>query len=139
VHAWAVFALAGRSLATGSLRGYWRGVAEHARGGGPLGWIATRGLAAVLWLVLLPVVPLLAAHRRRVYGRALETMVREVAAGVEVPRALERGVRMLVRTGMDRAEAQATAERLLAGFLSPGREAASADEARARSRLRPAG
>ncbi len=136
-----MFALARRSIAAASLRGYWPAVAAQASEEGWVGRLATHALAAAGYGVLLPIMPALVLVRRRTYGRALEAMVRDVVAGVEVPAAITRGARMLALAGMDRGEAEAMAERLLAGFLSSGRmrqdAAASAQEAGIAERIHP--
>jgi hypothetical protein len=77
-------------------------------------------------------VPIAAARRRRLVGRALEGVVRAIAAGVEVDVALARGVDWLARRGVARDGARSDLERVLAGFVTPG--AAPRAEERARSR-----
>jgi hypothetical protein len=134
---WLVARLARQSLGSGTLRGYWPGLAMHG---------ATRSalvtwLARVVYVALVPVVPLVAARHRRLVARALESVVRAVVAGVEVRTAVDRAVALLEHKGLDPVQARVDLERLLAGFLSshsrPARDAA--DERRSASGVRPAG
>jgi hypothetical protein len=126
-----------RSLVGGSVHGYWRDLAAHCesqRAGG----LVVRGVAGVAYATLLPIVPLLAMRRRRLVGRALESVVRAIVAGVEVPTAVDRAVAWLSRKGLDAVQARADIERLLAGFLSSS--AAPPSESReASSDLKTAG
>jgi len=109
--------LAKRSLVSGTMHGYWRDLGTHGGSAGA-GAVVVRGIAGAVYVALLPVVPLLAARRRRLVGRALEAVVRAIVSGVEVPTAVDRGVGWLTRKGLDSAQARADIERLLAGFLS---------------------
>jgi hypothetical protein len=111
---WLVMHLAARCLEDGSLRTFWPELERHA--GRPR--ILTRGVATLVWLGLLPIVPLLARRRHRLVARALEAVVRTIAAGEQVPVAVDRGVRWLVRKGLNPERARQDLERLLAGFLS---------------------
>ena len=106
-----------RSLVAGSVHGYWRDLAAHRESQGA-GGLVVRGVAGVAYATLLPIVPLLAMRRRRLVGRALETVVRAIVAGVEVPTAVDRAVAWLSRKGLDAVQARADIERLLAVFLS---------------------
>ncbi len=108
---WLVWQLGRRSLATGSLRDYWPGLARYDEGAGA----ATRAIAAVVWVVLVAVV---AARRRRLIGRAIDGVVRAVVAGIEVPAAVRRAVEWLEWKGIDPEQGRADLERLLGGFLS---------------------
>jgi hypothetical protein len=126
VDLWLVLELARQSLQSGTLRDYWPGLARHGSGTGML----TRGLAAVVWIALVPLIPALAARRRRLIARALEGVVRAVVAGVEVPTAVDRAVAWLERKRLDPIQARADLERLLGGVLSAS--AGRADEAGSR-------
>ncbi len=101
-------------LERGTLRTYWPRLTRETTAPAVL----TRGVAAVVWVVLLPIVPLLAARRRRLIARALEAVVRSIVAGVEVPTAVDRGVAWLEGKGVDRVRARTDLERKVAGFLS---------------------
>jgi hypothetical protein len=117
---WLVFQLARKSLESGTVRGYWTGLAREGEGTGYL----TRGVAALVWVGLVAVTPVVAARRRRLIARALEGVVRAVVAGVDVPTALARAVDWLEHRGVEPTQARADLERLLGGFLSTssGRE-----------------
>src|SRR5262245_55364947 len=114
---WLVTHVAARCLETGSLRTFWPELKRHA--GRPQ--LLTRVVATLVWVGLLPIVPLLAGRRHRLVAHALEAVVRTIAAGEQVPVAVERGVRWLVRRGLTPEQARADLERLLAGFLSGAR------------------
>jgi hypothetical protein len=114
---WLVMHLAARCLETGSLRTFWQELERHA--GRP--HLLTRGVATLVWIGLLPIVPLLARRRHRLVARALEAVVRTIASGEQIPVAVDRGVRWLVRKGLPADQARADLERLLAGFLSGAR------------------
>lgn len=133
---WLVLQLARQSLECGTLRGYWPGLARHGAGRG----VVTRGLAAVVWVALVPLVPVLAARRRRLIARALEGVVRAMVAGVDGPKAVHRAVALLERKGIEPVQARADLERLLSGFLSAPFPAHEGAASRAdRSRLTRAG
>jgi hypothetical protein len=106
-----------RSLVGGTVRGYWRDLDAHCESEGA-GALVVRGVAGVAYATLLPIVPLLAARRRRLVARALEAVVRAIVAGIEVPTAVDRAVAWLSRKGLDAVQARADIERLLSGFLS---------------------
>jgi hypothetical protein len=109
--------LARRSLVGGTVHGYWRDLGAHCESDGASAAVV-RAIAGAVYVALLPVVPLLAARRRRLVGRALEAAVRAIVAGVEVQTAVDRAVAWLARKGLDSAQARGDIERLLAGFLS---------------------
>jgi len=133
---WLVFQLARKSLQSGSLRDYWSGLARYGEAVG----FGTRAAAAVVWVALVPVVPVVAARRRRLIARALEGVVRAVVAGVEVPTAVHRAVGWLERKGVEPVQARADLERLLGGFLSTSSPNAPATRSRdADSRFTSAG
>jgi len=111
---WLVVQLARESLATGSLRGYWPGLERYGAGAG----LPTRGIAVLLWIALVTVVPAVAARRRRLIARAAEGVVRAVVAGIEVPTAVDRGMEWLEWKGIEPQQGRADLERLLDGFLS---------------------
>jgi len=119
--------LARRSLVGGTVHGYWRDVDTNCESDGAAG-LMVRGVAGAVYATLLPIVPLLAARRRRLVGRALEAVVRAIVAGVEVPIAVNRAVDWLARKGLDSVEARADLERLLAGFLSSRTTSTAADD-----------
>jgi hypothetical protein len=128
---WLVFQLARKSLESGTVRDYWTGLAREGEETG----YATRGVAAVVWVALVAVIPVVAARRRRLIARALEGVVRAVVAGVEVPTALARALEWLERRGVEPTQARADLERLLGGFLStssPSEQPSSARDARSR-------
>lgn len=106
-----------RSLVGGTVHGYWRDLDAHCESDGASA-LMVRGVAGAVYVALLPIVPLLAARRRRLVGRALEAVVRAIVAGVEVPTAVNHAVGWLARKGLDSVQARADLERLLAGFLS---------------------
>ena len=109
-----VLELARESLATGSLRDYWPAFERYGTDAG----LPTRGLAAVVWIALVPLVPVVAARRRRLVAQALEGVVRAVVAGVEVSTAMQRGMEWLECKGIELEQGRADLERLLRGFLS---------------------
>ncbi|HKA86704.1 MAG TPA: hypothetical protein VKE22_03525 [Haliangiales bacterium] len=119
--------LARRSLVGGTVHGYWRDVDTNCESDGAAG-LMVRGVAGAVYATLFPIVPLLAARRRRLVGRALEAVVRAIVAGVEVPIAVNRAVGWLARKGLDSVEARADLERLLAGFLSSRTTSTAADD-----------
>jgi hypothetical protein len=123
---WLVFQLARKSLESGTLRDYWPGLAREGEEAG----FATRGVAAVVWVALVAVIPIVAARRRRLIARALEGAVRAVVAGVEVPTALARAVDWLQRKGIEPTQARADLERLLGGFLSTSSRGAAPETSR---------
>ena len=127
-----------RSLVSGTVHGYWRDLDAHRESEGA-GALVMRGLAGAAYATLLPIVPLLAARRRRLVGRALEAVVRAIVAGVEVPTAVDRAVAWLSRKGLDAVQARADIERLLAGFLSSSSATASSESRDASSDLKTAG
>jgi len=127
-----------RSLVSGTVHGYWRDLETHCESDGARA-LVVRGLAGVAYATLLPIVPLLAARRRRLVGRALEAVVRAIVAGVEVPTAVDRAVAWLSRKGLDAVQARADIERLLAGFLSSSSATASSESRDASSDLKTAG
>ena len=134
---WLVFQLARQGLETGSLRGYWPGLSHgEARPG-----VVTRAIAGIVWMALVPVVPVMAARRRRLVARALEGVVRAVVAGVEAPTAVDRAVAWLERHGLDPVQSRTDLDRLLAGFLSqaPAEKSSAASTPRAGSRFTSAG
>src|SRR4030095_468608 len=105
-----------QSLETGSLRGYWPGLAREVAQPG----VVTRTIAGVVWVALGPVRPAMAARaarRRRLIARALEGVVRAVVAGVDAPTAVNRAVAWLEGKRIDPIEARARLERLRAGCL----------------------
>ena len=106
--------LARKSIESGTLRDYWPGLARHGAGDG----FSTRGIAAIVWMALVPVVPAVAARRRRLIAQALEGVVRAVVSGIEVPAAVNRAVAWLQRKGLEPLQARADLERQLGGFLS---------------------
>src|SRR5262249_49409860 len=114
-----------QSLVGASLHGYWRDVDVHCESQGA-GGLVVRSIAGVAYATLLPIVPLLAARRRRLVARALEAVVRAIVAGIDVPTAVDRAVAWLSRKGLDAVQARADIERLLSGFLAssvaPARE-----------------
>jgi hypothetical protein len=126
-----------RSLVGGTVHGYWRDLDEHCESEGTSA-LLVRGVAGVAYATLLPIVPLLAARRRRLVGRALEVVVRAIVAGVEVPTAVDRAVAWLSRKGLDAAQARTDIERLLSGFLSSS-GTTSSDSRDASSDLKTAG
>jgi hypothetical protein len=134
---WLLVQLARQSLETGSLRGYWPGLAREGAQPG----VVTRTIAGVVWVALVPVVPAMAARRRRLIARALEGVVRAVVAGVDAPTAVNRAVAWLEGKRIDPIEARADLERLLAGFLSsaPADKATTAGTPRAGSGFTSAG
>ena len=123
---WLVAHLGARCLESGSLRTFWPELERHADHPG----ILTRAVATVVWLGLLPVVPFLAARRRRLVARALEAVVRTIATGEQVSVAVDRGVSWLVRRGLSPERARQDLERLLAGFLSGARSDAVVERPR---------
>src|SRR5262245_4806460 len=130
--------LARRSLVGGTVHGYWRDVDTNCESDGAAG-LMVRGVAGAVYATLLPIVPLLAARRRRLVGRALEAVVRAIVAGVEVPIAVNRAVAWLSRKGLDAVQARADIERLLAGFLSSSSAAPPSESREASSDLKTAG
>src|SRR5215471_18425518 len=105
--------LARRSLVGGTVHGYWRDVDTNCESDGAAG-LMVRGVAGAVYATLVPIVPLLAARRRRLVGRALEAVVRAIV--------------WLARKGLDSVEARADLERLLAGFLSSRTTSTAADD-----------
>ncbi len=131
---WLVFQLARGSLESGTLRDYWPGLKRHGTETGPV----TRGVATLVWLALVPVIPAVAARRRRLIATALEGVVRAMLAGVEMPAAVSRAVTWLQRKGVEPVQGRADLERLLSGFLS-SRQAGDARPAESDSDLTSAG
>ena len=133
---WLILQLARKSLESGTLRDYWPDLARH--GAGTV--FPTRAIAALVWIALVPVVPAIAARRRRLIGQALEGVVRAVVSGVEVPAAVNRAVAWLERKGIESRQARADVERLLDGFLSsPSRNTSEERDRDAGSRFTSAG
>ena len=111
---WLVARLARESLDAGTLRGFWPGLEAN----GSTDRRLTRWTARVVYVALVPIVPLVRARNRRLLAHALEGVVRAVVSGVQAPTALERGVRWLEGKGLDPQQARSDLEQLLAGFLS---------------------
>ena len=134
---WLVARLARQSIDSGTLRGYWPGLALHRSNRSTL----TVWAARVVYVALVPIVPVVAARHRRLVARALEAVVRAVVGGVAVPTAVERAVAWLERKGLDPTRAREDLERLLAGFLSSprGTTPESSEVRPARSDLTSAG
>jgi hypothetical protein len=126
---WLVLQLAGHCLESGTLRPYWAGLHRY----GVRRDLLVRVLATCVWLALVPIVPIAAARRRRLIGRALEGVVRAISAGVAVDVALARGVEWLARRGVARDGARSELERILAGFVSPSAAPPTAERARSRA------
>jgi hypothetical protein len=111
---WLVARLARESLDAGTLRGYWPGLKAN----GSTDRTLTVWVARLVYVALVPIVPMVAVRHRRLVAAALEGVVRAIVSGVEVPAALEHGVGWLERKGLDPQRARSDLERLLAGFLS---------------------
>ena len=132
---WLILQLARKSLESGTLRDYWPDLVRHGAGTG----FPTRAIATLVWIALVPVVPAVAARRRRLVAQALEGVVRAVVSGVEVPAATNRAVAWLQRKGVEPRQARDDLERLLGGFLSSPRNTSRTQVRGADARVTSAG